>query len=31
VVVFANTLAASRQLLVADSVVLVKGRADRKN
>jgi DNA polymerase III subunit alpha len=31
VVVFANTLAASRQLLVADAVVLVKGRADRKN
>jgi DNA polymerase III subunit alpha len=31
VVVFANTLAAVRELLVADAVVMVKGRADRKN
>jgi DNA polymerase-3 subunit alpha len=31
VVVFANTLAAVRSLLVPDAVVMVKGRADRKN
>jgi DNA polymerase III subunit alpha len=31
VVVFANTLAATRQFLAPDAVVLVKGRADRKN
>jgi DNA-directed DNA polymerase III PolC len=31
VVVFANTLAAVRELLVPDAVVMVKGRADRKN
>jgi DNA polymerase-3 subunit alpha len=31
VVVFANTLSAVRELLVADAVVMVKGRADRKN
>ncbi|HEY0388890.1 MAG TPA: DNA polymerase III subunit alpha [Gaiellales bacterium] len=31
VVVFANTLAAVRQILVPDAVVMVKGRADRKN
>jgi DNA polymerase-3 subunit alpha len=31
VVVFANTLATVRHLLVPDAVVMVKGRADRKN
>jgi DNA polymerase III subunit alpha len=31
VVVFAKTLAAVRQILVPDAVVMVKGRADRKN
>jgi DNA polymerase III subunit alpha len=31
VVVFANTLAACRHFLVPDAVVMVKGRADRKN
>ncbi len=31
VVVFANTLAAVRHILVPDAVVMVKGRADRKN
>ncbi len=31
VVVFANTLAAVRTILVPDAVVMVKGRADRKN
>src|SRR5436309_2325542 len=31
VVVFAGTLAAVRQILVPDAVVMVKGRADRKN
>jgi DNA-directed DNA polymerase III PolC len=31
VVVFANTLAAVRHILVPDAVVMVKGRADRRN
>ena len=31
VVVFANTLAAVRHILIPDAVVMVKGRADRKN
>jgi DNA polymerase-3 subunit alpha len=31
VVVFAGTLASVRQILVPDAVVMVKGRADRKN
>jgi DNA polymerase III subunit alpha len=31
VVVFANTLATVRHMLVPDAVVMVKGRADRKN